>query len=64
MTGSEWEWVAGAADIAVPTHAVARSSCWADSGTFLLVSCRATNEGPEDRTAGEGLRLCADLRSE
>ena len=61
MAGSEWEWVAEPADIAMPAQAVARSSGWKDHGIYLAISNRARGSARE-RLKTDGLRVCADVR--
>jgi formylglycine-generating enzyme required for sulfatase activity len=59
LTGNEWEWVAGPADVAQPAQGILRGAGWRDFGLFLAIS----NRGPlgiGNRSTQEGVRVCAD----
>jgi hypothetical protein len=60
LVGSQWGWVAGAADIAVPDQGVERSGGWSNEGQYVLLPLRATQENPKGRNLSDGLRICTD----
>jgi hypothetical protein len=59
LSGSEWEWTAGPADVAQAALGIIRGGSWRDSGMFLEISNRGVL-GPKERYWGRGLRVCAD----
>jgi serine/threonine protein kinase/formylglycine-generating enzyme required for sulfatase activity len=61
MAGSEWEWMADPADVALPWEANSRSSGWKDYGIYLVISNRSTGSS-KGRLKTVGLRICADAR--
>ena len=60
LTGSEWEWTAGAVDVAHTTEGIIRGGGWRDHGLFLAMSNRGLG-GIGFRTREYGLRVCADV---
>jgi formylglycine-generating enzyme required for sulfatase activity len=60
MTGSVWEWTAGAPYAAHPEVAAGRGGSWADSGLLLALTNRGFL-GRTARLATYGLRICADV---
>jgi hypothetical protein len=61
MTGNEWEWTSGPADVAQPTQGVIRGAGWSDFGMFLCLPNRGLGS-VRARNVGYGLRVCADAR--
>ncbi len=62
MTGSEWEWTSGLADIAMPAQAEGRSGSWSDYGMYLVIANRSTTGSTTQRLGTVGLRVCADAK--
>ncbi len=62
LVGSQWEWVAGPYDVALPEQGHERGGGWANEGQFLVLTLRAAPEDPKGRNLSDGLRICADAR--
>ena len=62
MTGNEWEWVAGAADVKQPNQGIVRGASWQDYGVYLSIANRGLI-GYGERGLSFGLRVCAGVRS-
>jgi hypothetical protein len=61
LTGSEWEWTAGAADVAHTTQGITRGAGWGSFSLVLALSNRGL-EGIGYRSMQYGVRVCADVR--
>jgi formylglycine-generating enzyme required for sulfatase activity len=60
LTGNEWEWIAGPADVQHPEIGIVRGGCWSDVSLSLANSNRGvTGIGFSPRIYG--MRVCADV---
>jgi formylglycine-generating enzyme required for sulfatase activity len=62
MAGNQWEWTAGAADVAQPAQGIARGGGWAEPSLLYLAISNRALIGSGYRSNTKGLRVCAGGR--